>query len=75
MRSCSEDWMSAAYEARSSCIADQYSHYVVAGDTHINGKLIPAWIKLVEGEAHKLARLLRLWLLFSSLRLCLYIFR
>jgi endothelin-converting enzyme/putative endopeptidase len=28
-----------AYEARSSCIADQYSEYVVAGDTHLNGKL------------------------------------
>jgi endothelin-converting enzyme/putative endopeptidase len=27
------------YEARSSCIADQYSQYVVAGDTHINGRL------------------------------------
>src|SRR5205823_6498816 len=37
------DWWTEAdakaYEARSSCIADQYSHYVVAGDTHINGKL------------------------------------
>ncbi|HEY3043808.1 MAG TPA: M13 family metallopeptidase [Vicinamibacterales bacterium] len=28
-----------AYEARASCIADQYSEYVVAGDTHLNGKL------------------------------------
>jgi endothelin-converting enzyme/putative endopeptidase len=28
-----------AYEQRSSCIADQYSEYVVAGDTHLNGKL------------------------------------
>jgi putative endopeptidase len=28
-----------AYEERSSCIADQYSEYVVAGDTHLNGKL------------------------------------
>jgi endothelin-converting enzyme/putative endopeptidase len=28
-----------AYESRSSCIADQYSQYVVAGDTHLNGRL------------------------------------
>ena len=28
-----------AYEERASCIADQYSEYVVAGDTHLNGKL------------------------------------
>jgi putative endopeptidase len=28
-----------AYEARASCIADQYSEYVVAGDTHLNGRL------------------------------------
>ena len=28
-----------AYEERSSCIADQYSQYVVGGDTHLNGKL------------------------------------
>jgi endothelin-converting enzyme/putative endopeptidase len=28
-----------AYEQRSGCIADQYSQYVVAGDTHLNGKL------------------------------------
>jgi putative endopeptidase len=28
-----------AYEQRSSCIADQYSEYIVAGDTHLNGKL------------------------------------
>jgi len=28
-----------AYEQRSSCIADQYGEYVVAGDTHLNGKL------------------------------------
>jgi putative endopeptidase len=27
------------YEGRSSCIADQYSGYVVADDTHINGRL------------------------------------
>jgi endothelin-converting enzyme/putative endopeptidase len=27
------------YESRASCIADQYSGYVVAGDTHINGRL------------------------------------
>ena len=28
-----------AYEERSSCIADQYSQYVVAGDTNLNGRL------------------------------------
>jgi len=28
-----------AFEARTSCIATQYSDYVVAGDTHINGRL------------------------------------
>jgi putative endopeptidase len=28
-----------AYEERASCIADQYSEYVVAGDTNLNGKL------------------------------------
>jgi endothelin-converting enzyme/putative endopeptidase len=28
-----------AYEQRASCLADQYSQYVVTGDTHINGKL------------------------------------
>jgi putative endopeptidase len=28
-----------AYEERASCIADQYSDYVVAGDTHLNGRL------------------------------------
>jgi putative endopeptidase len=28
-----------AYEERASCIANQYSEYVVAGDTHINGRL------------------------------------
>jgi putative endopeptidase len=37
------DWWTAAdakaYESRSSCVADQYSQYTVAGDTHINGKL------------------------------------
>jgi endothelin-converting enzyme/putative endopeptidase len=37
------DWWTAgdakAYEERASCIADQYSEYVVAGDTHLNGKL------------------------------------
>ena len=27
------------YESRVSCVADQYSEYVVAGDTHINGRL------------------------------------
>jgi endothelin-converting enzyme/putative endopeptidase len=37
------DWWTPAdakaYEQRASCIADQYSTYVVAGDTHLNGKL------------------------------------
>jgi putative endopeptidase len=37
------DWWTAgdakAYEERSSCIADQYSQYVVTGDTHLNGRL------------------------------------
>jgi endothelin-converting enzyme/putative endopeptidase len=28
-----------AFEQRASCIADQYSHYTVAGDTTINGRL------------------------------------
>jgi putative endopeptidase len=28
-----------AFEERVSCVADQYSSYVVAGDTHINGRL------------------------------------
>jgi endothelin-converting enzyme/putative endopeptidase len=28
-----------AYEQRASCIADQYSQYVVAGDTNLNGRL------------------------------------
>jgi putative endopeptidase len=28
-----------AYEERAGCIADQYSEYVVAGDTHLNGRL------------------------------------
>jgi endothelin-converting enzyme/putative endopeptidase len=28
-----------AYEERASCIADQYSEYVVAGDTNLNGRL------------------------------------
>jgi endothelin-converting enzyme/putative endopeptidase len=28
-----------AYEQRASCVADQYTEYVVAGDTHLNGKL------------------------------------
>jgi putative endopeptidase len=27
------------YEKRVSCVADQYSQYVVAGDTHLNGRL------------------------------------
>jgi endothelin-converting enzyme/putative endopeptidase len=37
------DWWTradgVAFEQRASCLADQYSQYVVAGDTHINGKL------------------------------------
>ena len=37
------DWWTAAdskaFEERTSCLADQYSAYVVAGDTHINGRL------------------------------------
>jgi endothelin-converting enzyme/putative endopeptidase len=37
------DWWTAAdgkaFEERAQCIADQYSSYVVAGDTHINGRL------------------------------------
>ena len=37
------DWWSAADGAasdqRASCVADQYSGYAVAGDTHINGRL------------------------------------
>ena len=37
------DWWTPAdgkaFEERASCIADQYSGYVVAGDTHINGRL------------------------------------
>jgi putative endopeptidase len=37
------DWWTpadaAAYEERASCVADQYSGYVVAGDTHVNGRL------------------------------------
>jgi putative endopeptidase len=37
------DWWTpadaTAYEERASCIADQYSGYTVAGDTHINGRL------------------------------------
>jgi putative endopeptidase len=37
------DWWTAddgkAFEARASCIANQYSGYVVAGDTPINGRL------------------------------------
>ena len=28
-----------AYEERSACIADQYADYLVAGDTHVNGRL------------------------------------
>jgi putative endopeptidase len=37
------DWWtpadSKAFDERTSCLADQYSEYVVAGDTHINGRL------------------------------------
>ncbi len=37
------DWWSPAdgkaFEERASCVADQYSSYVVGGDTHINGRL------------------------------------
>jgi len=37
------DWWTPAdgkaYEERASCVADQYSSYVVAGDTKINGRL------------------------------------
>jgi putative endopeptidase len=37
------DWWTPAdgkaYDERASCVADQYSSYTVAGDTHINGRL------------------------------------
>jgi endothelin-converting enzyme/putative endopeptidase len=37
------DWWTPAdgkaFEERATCVADQYSEYVVAGDTHINGRL------------------------------------
>ncbi|MBZ5556735.1 MAG: M13 family metallopeptidase [Acidobacteriia bacterium] len=37
------DWWTAAdgkaFEERANCVADQYSSYTVAGDTHINGRL------------------------------------
>ncbi len=37
------DWWTAqdatAFDERAACVADQYSSYVVAGDTHINGRL------------------------------------
>jgi putative endopeptidase len=37
------DWWTSgdgqAFEQRAACVADQYSSYVVAGDTHINGRL------------------------------------
>jgi endothelin-converting enzyme/putative endopeptidase len=37
------DWWTAAdgkaFDERATCVADQYSSYVVAGDTHINGRL------------------------------------
>ena len=37
------DWWTPAdgkaFEERASCVADQYSGYTVAGDTHVNGRL------------------------------------
>ena len=37
------DWWTAgdnaAYETRASCVADQYSGYLVDGETHVNGRL------------------------------------
>ena len=37
------EWWTAAdaraFEERASCVADQYSSYTVAGDTHVNGRL------------------------------------
>jgi putative endopeptidase len=37
------DWWTAAdgkaFDERASCVADQYSSYTVAGDTHVNGRL------------------------------------
>jgi putative endopeptidase len=37
------DWWTPAdgkaYDERASCVADQYSGYTVAGDTHVNGRL------------------------------------
>jgi endothelin-converting enzyme/putative endopeptidase len=37
------DWWTAAdaeaFETRAACVADQYSSYTVAGDTHVNGRL------------------------------------
>jgi endothelin-converting enzyme/putative endopeptidase len=37
------DWWTPAdgkaYDERAACVADQYSGYTVAGDTHINGRL------------------------------------
>jgi putative endopeptidase len=37
------DWWTAAdgkaYDERASCVADQYSGYTVAGDSHVNGRL------------------------------------
>jgi endothelin-converting enzyme/putative endopeptidase len=37
------DWWTAAdakaFEERATCVADQYSGYTVAGDTHLNGRL------------------------------------
>ncbi len=37
------DWWTTAdghaFEERASCVADQYSGYTVAGDTHVNGRL------------------------------------
>lgn len=43
LRTNLRDWWTAAdgkaFEERASCIADQYSQYVVPGDVHINGRL------------------------------------
>jgi len=37
------DWWTAGdasnFESRATCVADQYSSYTVAGDTHVNGRL------------------------------------
>ena len=38
-----QDWWTPAdgkaFEERAACIADQYSEYIVGGDTHLNGRL------------------------------------